>query len=708
MTRIAGSIRTKLIAAIGGLLLAALAIGVTSVYFQMQVAARFDQVLSTHLPLSNAALKLANESTGLADAARELAAVTEESQRSAVRNVFGSRTRALREMLDRMAALGLDPGLRQRLSGQLDAMQDLVDHLDGEVKERLSLTGRRHAVMAGLAQAHAALLKAVEPLATEKNLSIQNLTLEMPTEASDLTTLAINLISNDVPVVQAFADLVGQTNMVVATLGRADVAGTVEALAALGKEFAAAKEKMKFAADFLAGILNDDMPKRMAKAVLDLGEDQAGLLALRQAELEGRTRSAKTLDALSVALKGQEQDVDDLVTATERRAGEMGQDVDRTIATGMTATALIIGIALVGGLLISWLLVHRDILKRLVALTGRMGRLAAGDLAIDVPGLHRHDEIGTMARALEVFKTAALERDELRRQEQAQAEAEQRRLKHMSQLINNFGESVRHTLERVETIRHEVSDDAGLMRDVAEGTSVKIASAADAAMLTSSNVGTVAAALEELSAATRQIAEEAVRAADHTRRAVDNAEKTRTVMTRMMNAAKETDAILNTINAIAGQTNLLALNATIEAARAGEVGRGFVVVAQEVKALANRTAGATQMIERQINDIRECTGECVTVISSVVEMIAEINSISQTIAAAVDEQSVTTVSISQNVQSAASATNLVSADIQMVAGHAQETTVSALRVLETINGLTRETSQHQQEVRQFLSAIGDI
>ncbi len=708
MSQIAGSIRTKLIAAIGGLLLAALAIGATSVYFQMQVASRFGQVLSTHMPLSNAAMTLANQSLGLSDAARELAAVTDETERSAVRDVFETRTRELRGMLDRMAQLGLAADRRQRLSAQLDAMQDLVDRLDGEVKERLSLTDRRRAVMTNLTRAHSALLKAIEPLATEKNLSIQNLTLELPTQAADLTTLATNLISNDVPVVQAFADLVGQANMVAATLGKADVARDLTTLGALSKEFTAAKEKMKFAADFLAGILNDPMPKQLAKAVLDLGDGPVGLLALRQAEIEGRVKSAATLDALSGALKVQAKEVDDLVAATERRAGQTGEEVDQSIATGMTATAIIVGIALLGGLLVSWLLVHRDILRRMAGLTGRMERLAAGDLTIDIPGLQRGDEIGTMARALEVFKRAAQERDELRRQEQAKAEAEQKRLHLMSQLIDGFGESVRQTLEKVDGIRHMVSDDAGRMRDVAQETSGKVASAADAAMVTSSNVGTVAAALEELSTATRQIAEEAVRAADHTKLAVDNAEQTRSVMTRMMNAAKETDAILNTINGIAGQTNLLALNATIEAARAGEIGKGFVVVAQEVKALANRTAGATQLIERQIKEIRDCTGECVTVINAIVQMIAEINGISQTIAAAVDEQSATTVAISQNVQSAATATNMVSLDITLVAGHAKETTSLALWVLETINGLVRETDQHQQEVKQFLTAIGDI
>src|SRR4029079_372764 len=134
------------------------------------------------------------------------------------------------------------------------------------------------------------------------------------------------------------------------------------------------------------------------------------------------------------------------------------------------------------------------------------------------------------------------------------------------------------------------------------------------------------------------------------RNAVDEAERTMTAMRSLADAAARIDEIVDVIQWIAAQTNLLALNATIEAARAGDAGKGFSVVASEVKNLANQTAKATEEIGGQISGIQRATKSSVEAIERIFKTIENVNQISTTIASAVEEQGAATQEIARNVE----------------------------------------------------------
>ncbi len=166
-----------------------------------------------------------------------------------------------------------------------------------------------------------------------------------------------------------------------------------------------------------------------------------------------------------------------------------------------------------------------------------------------------------------------------------------------------------------------------------------------------------------------------------------------------------TDCVDALIQAIAEQTNLLALNATIEAARAGEAGKGFAVVASEVKNLANQTRRATEEIADQITAIQGASDEAVSAIHGIGRTVAEVSEIATSIAAAVEQQAAATQEIDRNVQQAAVGTSDVARELAVVSRATGETGTVATQMLDAVGELARQADTLTGEVGRFLTAI---
>ena len=246
-------------------------------------------------------------------------------------------------------------------------------------------------------------------------------------------------------------------------------------------------------------------------------------------------------------------------------------------------------------------------------MTVAMNDLASGNLDVEVPGIGRDDEVGEMAKAVEVFKGNAVARQALEaEQREAETRAVSGRKADMNKMADDFEAAVGQIIEAVSSASSQLEASAGTLTTTAERAQQLTTTVAAASEEASTNVQSVASATEEMSSSVNEISRQVQELARMASEAVDQARVTNDRVSELSKAAARIGDVVELINTIAGQTNLLALNATIEAARAGEAGRGFAVVASEVKALAEQTAKATGEIGQQITGIQAATQESVT------------------------------------------------------------------------------------------------
>jgi methyl-accepting chemotaxis protein len=383
---------------------------------------------------------------------------------------------------------------------------------------------------------------------------------------------------------------------------------------------------------------------------------------------------------------------------------ELGPRVVATISNSET-TSIVLGlVALVVGVAASWL-IARSVTVPVGALTGTMRRLADGDLEADVPFTTGRDEMGAMARAVEVFKTNGLERRRLEAEQAAAREARERRALRLEQLMNNFDRQVQSLVGQLGAASTQMRASAQSMSALSEQTESQSVTVAGAAEQASANVQAVASATEELSASLEEITRRVAESALVTREAYEKAENTNQTVASLSEAAGRIGTVVQLIQDIAGQTNLLALNATIEAARAGEAGKGFAVVASEVKSLANQTAKATEEIGGQVQQVQDATRDAVTAIQEITGTISRVNEIAAAIAAAIEEQGAATQEIARNVQQASLGTQDVSSTIVCVRSAAGETGAAATQVLGAASNVQEQSDQLTQVVSGFLNDV---
>lgn len=362
--------------------------------------------------------------------------------------------------------------------------------------------------------------------------------------------------------------------------------------------------------------------------------------------------------------------------------------------------ALVIGLAA----LTSVYLV-RDVSRGIASIMKPMRALSDGDLTADVPNPSRSTEIGQMAETLEVFKQALIAKKAADEAAAADAEAKIQRGQRVDAVTREFETMIGNMVDSLSSASTELEAAANTLTHTADTTQQLSGSAVSASRDVSDNVQSVAAASEEITSSVNEIGRQVQEANRVAQEAVEQAHSTDASIAQLAQAAARIGDVIKLITAVAEQTNLLALNATIEAARAGEAGRGFAVVASEVKALAAQTAKATEEISTQIAGMQSATDTSVSAIREIGRTIATISEISSTIAAAVEEQGAATKEIARNMQQAAQLSTQVATDVTDVNKGAGETGSASTQVLASARSLSKESGQLRLEVDKFLSDI---
>jgi len=367
---------------------------------------------------------------------------------------------------------------------------------------------------------------------------------------------------------------------------------------------------------------------------------------------------------------------------------------------------IIIVLVTIGIVSVVGFLFANTITKPIGAMTAVMGRLANKDWTTEVPNQNRSDEIGSMAQAVQIFKTNGLEVERLEQeQKEHEARAIEEKRQQMLDMADSFDASVGGVVQSVSSASTEMQSSAQTLSATAEETAQQSQVVATASTDATQNVQTVASATEELSSSIQEISRQVAQSTQIAGSAVIEVQSTNEKIQGLAEAANKIGEVVAMITDIADQTNLLALNATIEAARAGDAGKGFAVVASEVKNLANQTAKATEEISAQIGGIQGATQTAVDAIGSIGGTINQLNEISSAIAAAVEEQGAATQEIARNVEQAANGTTEVSTNIAGVQQAAGETGSSANDMLSAATELSQQSELLRGEVDKFLSNI---
>jgi methyl-accepting chemotaxis protein len=660
-------VSAKLQAAFGGAaVLTIIAIAVAFLSFS-GVDRALQQIAGHQVPVMTDAMRLSVISADIsAAAARFISARTPEDHKM-LSAMIAHRRDELVAMLERLnrtkgenSALAKLVSLSQRLKANLTALEEVIterDKLRAQIQSLLDALHKQHGVI-------------TEKLAALSD-SIQ------PVEVAARTHLLVSLISE--------SSIVREPT-----------------------DFQPMQDRLKAATQVLnkatATLANADI-KNAVDQITKIGRGAESVFARRARELFTTTRVDGTIDENVVIQRELDAEVATLVSDAEtgmaHGTAALAADLDRS-RTVLLMVAVASSLAAIG---IGVFYVQHRLVRRLIGIGRAMRQLSSGDLGASVPALADRDEIGEMARSLEVFRAGEMQRRRLVERERKEQVVQRDRASAVDRIIGEFRAAVTEIIRTVGDNVSRMKSTAVALAAIAREADKQAHAVSISSEATSASVRAVASVTGELGASISEINQQTAQAQDVVRHATEITRSADQLVGLLSSGADRIGNVVKLIRNIADQTNLLALNATIEAARAGDSGRGFAVVAGEVKALANQTAVATEEIATQVDAIQNSTNKAVGAIRSITAVMHDIGRFTETIAGSVDQQNSSTQMIASNVQQVATAAKELSGNMVVVTTAIDETNRSASAVLEASDALSLQANVLENRVETFLKEV---
>jgi methyl-accepting chemotaxis protein len=657
----------------------------------------FERVSGHEVPVMTDALRLSAVSGEISAAAARFVSTRTAGEQAPIAATIALKRRQLSVLMEQLrggrgasAAFATVETISARLTANLTALEEAIT-------ERSRLRAGLEAQLDQIHRAHARISEKLTPIVDDSYFDVVT-TADDAGKGGDRIK---GLIATQITDLRNALEIAAQTHLVTSLMSEA-------ATAKQAAELVPVQDRFRSAASLLAratgALKNDDLTKTVAELVA-FGQGDDSLFALRRKELTASARADHTI-VDNVAIQRQ---LDEAVTALVAEAeASMKQGAAGLVESlGFTRGILLLValVSVIAAACISVFYVRRGLVRRLTSIGSAMQRLSAGDVELDVPAAADRDELGEMARSLEVFRASEIERRGFAARQDAEQASQRERATAIERMIAEFRATVTSVVATVSDNVSRMETTARTLSGIAGEADNQARAASSASETASSNVRGVAGATEELGASIAQISQQAAQANAVVERASAIAKAANQQIGQLTDGANRIGDVVKLIRAIADQTNLLALNATIEAARAGEAGRGFAVVASEVKTLASQTAKATEEIAAHIGAIQSATADAVDAIRSIGEVMGDISSFTVSIAAAVEEQSASTRTIADSVQQAASGATELAGNMATVTEAIEETNRAATAVLDATGALNVETGTLQTAVDDFLTRV---